>query len=339
MSLEKKLKARIEAEGGIPVSDYMRLCLSDPDHGYYTQRDPLGAEGDFTTAPEISQIFGELVGAALAAQWQAQGGGPATLVELGPGRGTLMKDLLRATAHVPGFHKAINVRMVEINPRLIAAQRAALADVPMHIEWKGDLEGLPPHKLLLVANEFFDALPIEQFEFRNARWRERYVTLEEKGAFAFTLGPPAPIVGSGEEGDIFERSPQGETMVEQIAAHIAQHGGAAIIADYGYTKGKGDTLQAMSRHRYHDVLQSPGLADITAHVDFASFGYVVESAGAHGKTETQGDFLRAAGAELRADALCRQADAGQQQDILSGLERLMHPDKMGELFKVMTVTP
>lgn len=300
------------------VADYMAACNAH----YYATRDPLGKGGDFTTAPEISQIFGELTGAWLAGQWRAQGSPAAfTLLELGPGRGTLMQDALRATRGVPGFHGAMQLRLLEISPVLRALQREALAEYA--VEWIETVEALPPLPLFAIANEFFDALPVRQFvgeAERKIDWRD--------GGFFFTA--PAQ--------DITETGEAGESIMRLLANHINRFGGAALVVDYGYDgSARGDTLQAVRAHAYTDPLADPGEADLTAHVDFSALTRAA-GGGAHGPV-AQGVFLKRLGAELRAATLCKSAAPAQCEAILSGLERLVSPAQMGELFKVLAVLP
>lgn len=330
MALHALLKTRIAEVGAISLTEYMALALSHPEYGYYMTRDPLGEAGDFTTAPEISQIFGELTGLWLGQQWLAQGSpSPALLVELGPGRGTLMRDILRATAMIPGFHDALSIRLVEISPVLKARQEATLAGAHSSIEWLASIEGLPALPCFLIANEFFDALPIQQWVATPEGEVERAVTLQN-GRFAFT---PEGMVTR-------EACPPSLTIMSQLAQHITQLGGAMLAIDYGYSAGEqGDTLQAVFQHHNADPLEAPGEADITAHVDFLALAKVAHHAGAivHGPV-TQGRWLTRLGAELRAAQLSRTAPH-KAEHIQHGVERLVAPHHMGDVFKVMAVTP
>ncbi len=304
------------------VAEYMRRCAAH----YYAARDPLGAHGDFTTAPEISQIFGELIGAWLAHAWR-QLGAPASvaLCELGPGRGTLMRDALRATRGVAGFHDALHLRMVETSPLLRTRQQELLADAHPRIVWQERLEPLPPLPLLLIANEFFDALPVRQYIGR----RERRIALAGDR-----------LIWQPEGGVTRETSPDSTALMARIARHITAYAGAALVVDYGYSAAaQADTLQAMRGHAYADPLERPGEADLTAHVDFTALMRTAATAGAQAWGPAgQGDFLQRLGAGWRTAALCRQASPGQRNVLLSGLERLVAPHHMGELFKVMAVT-
>lgn len=345
MKLETLIKDRIRKNGPITVADYMSICLSHPELGYYMRRDPIGALGDFITAPEISQIFGELIGLWLARQWDVLGKPRCALVELGPGRGTLMSDALRATKKIPGFGETVSVHLVETSPVLKQKQWAALANKHTHIHWHESIAELPKDlPWLLVANEFFDALPIRQFIYQDTAWHERMVGYGD-GQLTFATASvakqdslPGLIDAPPREGVIMEHCQDALDIIADISAHIATVGGAALIIDYGYTQGKGDTLQAVRDHAHHDALQTPGEADLTAHVDFAALKEASEQAGAQvfGAT-AQGKFLMSIGAGQRVQKLCAQASKEQSAQLISGLKRLASPDQMGELFKAMAV--
>ncbi len=341
MSLERLLIARIGASGPISVADYMAECLLHPAFGYYATRDPLGAAGDFTTAPEISQMFGELVGLALAQNWLDQGApAPFTLAELGPGRGTLMADILRATRGVPGFHDALRLHMVEASPVLRKAQRAALPGVALtHCERVDDLPEAP---LFLVANEFFDALPIRQFQREGGLWRERMVGLRG-GALGFGLSAPVEVpelAGRDDcrDGDIVEVCPAARGIVATISQRIAAHGGAALIIDYGGWRSLGDTLQALRAHAPVSPLDTPGDADLTAHVDFEALARAAEGCATSAMTP-QGLFLERLGIARRAQALAVSMQGAALETHVAAHRRLTHPDEMGTLFKTFTIIP
>lgn len=339
------IRDKILAEGSISIAEYMALALGHPEHGYYRKHDPFGTRGDFITAPEISQIFGEMIGVWCATLWKQSGGGPVSLVELGPGRGTLMADLLRATKNTQGFHEALTIHMVETSPVLANAQYTRLRHEHPRIEWLDSVDELPQNKTLLIANEFFDALPIKQQVMTADGVRERRVGWdEETQKFIFTLGEPGlALAKSGQiipPGTVMEQSPASRSILRFIAQHIAQHGGGALIIDYGYLgEAHSDTLQAVKSHLFHPVLEAPGDADITAHVDFETLMRIASEAGVrvHGLT-TQGEFLRRMGAELRLEMLLRQATPEQKENLISGLQRLISPQAMGDLFKVMAIT-
>lgn len=342
--LTQIIRDKIAAEGPISIADYMNLALGHPEHGYYRKRDPFGMRGDFITAPEISQIFGEMIGIWCATVWRQMGGGPISLVELGPGRGTLMADLLRATKSTADFHDSITIHMVETSPVLANAQYMRLRHEHPRIEWLDSVEELPKNRMLLVANEFFDALPIKQHVMTDEGIRERRVGWNDaEQKFEFVLGDAGLMLAkSGKaipSGTVMESSPASRQVMRHIAHHLAQHGGGALIIDYGYLgDAHTDTLQAVKSHLFHPVLEAPGEADITAHVDFTSLMDIARDAGvpAHGLAN-QGEFLRLLGAELRLEMLVRQATGAQRDQLITGLQRLISPQAMGELFKVMAI--
>jgi SAM-dependent MidA family methyltransferase len=340
MTLADILAARIREAGPISLAAYMTDCLLHPEHGYYTTRDPLGADGDFITAPEISQMFGELIGLALAQSWLDQGRpAPFTLAELGPGRGTLMADALRAAAKVPGFTDAAQVTLIEASPVLRARQAQALAG--HHPVWIDSAAALPRQPLLLIANEFFDALPIRQFLRDGNGWRERLIGLRD-GALAFGLGPVAAhpaLTGrlhDTKDGDLVEVCAAMVPVIATVAGRIASHGGAALIVDYGDWHSQGDTFQAQHRHARADPLADPGGADLTAHVDFEPLAEAARAAGcAHTRLTPQGIFLERLGITARAQALASGLGGAALNDLVAAHRRLTHPEEMGNLFKVI----
>ncbi|MDH2325753.1 SAM-dependent methyltransferase [Cereibacter sp. SYSU M97828] len=324
------LARRIAQTGPMTVADFMGECLLHPEHGYYSTREPFGAAGDFTTAPEISQMFGELLGLSLAQHW-LETGGRFTLAELGPGRGTLMADVLRATRGVPGFHAAADVVLVEASARLAAVQRAVVP-VARHVD---AVQGLPDGPLYLIANEFFDALPIRQFVRDPAGWRERMVG----PGLAFGLSAPMQLaalehrLADTRPGDVVEICPMAGGVMAEIARRVS-HGGAAIIVDYGGWHSLGDTLQAMRHHAFMDPLSEPGLADLTAHVDFEA---LAAYAPRHAFT-TQGALLTRLGIGARAERLARGLTGAALESHLAAYRRLTDADQMGTLFKALAVT-
>ena len=340
--LHEVIARRIRADGPMPVAEYMALCLSHPDHVYYITRDPLGRGGDFTTAPEISQMFGEMLGLWLAQAWMDRGSpSPFLLAELGPGRGTLMADILRASARVPGFAEAADLWLVETSPALRRKQWEALsAHQP---NWADDIDGLPDGPLFLIANEFFDALPIRQFVLRDGALHERMVGLTGD-ALAFGLSPPlAPgddLPGGTEEGAIFETCPQGRTIATTIGARLESGVGVALVVDYGHAapRASGDTLQAVKDHAHADPLDVPGEADLTAHVDFLSLSKAAESAGATSwGIRRQGALLDWLGIRVRAAMLAKKQPE-RADEIEAALDRLTNPDAMGTLFKALALS-
>jgi NADH dehydrogenase [ubiquinone] 1 alpha subcomplex assembly factor 7 len=323
----------------------MALALSDPEHGYYATKDPFGR--DFITAPEVSQMFGELLGLWMAQAWRDQGApSPARLIELGPGRGTLMADALRAISKAaPDFFAAIDVAMVETSPVLQDVQREKLRAFP-RTHWCGSFEdALAERPVFVLANEFFDALPVRQFVKAGGGWHERMVTVEESGDLAFALAPmaakalaPPPARGPGRPGDVYEISPAAIAIAGEIGRAITKHGGAALIIDYGYeTGGFADTLQAMKAHRYVDVLAEPGEADLTAHVDFTALAEAALEAGAKAWGPiSQGSLLERLGIRTRAEQLQR---ANAKTDQQTAVARLIDPREMGTLFKALATVP
>jgi NADH dehydrogenase [ubiquinone] 1 alpha subcomplex assembly factor 7 len=331
------IAAEIAADGPMTVARYMALCLGHPEHGYYRRGNPFGARGDFVTAPEISQMFGELLGLWAAQLWLDMGRpAPVRLVELGPGRGTLTADALRAARAAPGFVEAVEVWMVETSPSLRAAQAARVPAV-RHAELLAEVPGGP---MIVLANEFFDALPVRQF-VRTARgWAERVVGLAPEG-LRWALGPAPAGLPDAPEGAVIERSAAGEAIAAEIGARLARDGGGALIVDYGAAApatGGGDTLQALRAHSYADPLAEPGAADLTAHVDFARLAAALAGAGAAvAPLTTQGALLGALGIGPRAAALAARNPA-QAAALEAQVRRLCDPNQMGALFKALAAT-
>ncbi len=346
-ALGELLARRIGAHGPLSVADYMAEALGHPEYGYYATRDPLGRAGDFITAPEISQIFGELIGLWCADLWDRMGRpAPILLAELGPGRGTLMADALRAARTLPGFIEAARLHLVETSPVLRGVEARALAG--FRPEWHDSIASLPEGPLVVIANEFLDALPIRQFVKTAAGWREKLIGLsaEENGlAFAAAPGPtPAlalipPAFAAAPEGSHFEVSPAALAIADALARRFAATGGAALFIDYGYwPRGLGDTLQAVRRHRRHDILAAPGEADLTAHVDFAAIAEAAANAGARvWGPVAQGEFLRRLGLPARAERLLQGASPAQAADIGAACRRLTDPAERGTLFKALCI--
>jgi NADH dehydrogenase [ubiquinone] 1 alpha subcomplex assembly factor 7 len=378
--LARKLAARIAALGPIGLYDYMQACLYDPEHGYYRKKAALGRQGDFITAPEISQVFGELIGLWAGESWRIMGE-PAgvRLIELGPGRGTLMADALRALKVLPGFHRAAAVHLVETSAALRAAQEAALANSPCQIFWHERIEDVPAGPSIVIANEFFDCLPVRQFAFDGAvlLWRERMVGFED-GSFKIGLNrddvqvPPHPGLlpegrrdavrsspaGTGvlsplgerdrvrgdfppiEDGAIVEIRPGTAEVLRAFAGRAASAPFAALIVDYGYSKPSfGDTVQAVKGHRFADLFDAPGEADLTAHVDFSGLLHAARELNltAFGPMP-MGEWLLRLGLEARMRQLLGRAPAGDAAAIRSRISRLVDPAQMGVLFKALIVT-
>ncbi len=342
--LEDKIKQRIRATGPLSIADYMAICLQDPESGYYRWRDPLGAQGDFITAPEISQIFGELIGLWAVTVWQAMGRpAPFSLVELGPGRGTLMADALRAASLVPEFLRAKRLCLLESNETLRGQQADRLRSHDP--QWYAHTTQLPEGPAIVIANEFLDALPIHQFLRKGADWHERQVGLNAAGDLTFSfseapLRPPPPFLhrfGHCDDGAIAEMRPAVAELLEGLAKHTPL---AALFIDYGHdVSALGDTFQAVRGHDFVSPLTDPGAVDLTAHVDFQALREAAEAAGlvAHGPLP-QGAFLLALGLGARAQKLMSGSDAKTAETIASGARRLVDPAQMGQVFKVMAIT-
>jgi NADH dehydrogenase [ubiquinone] 1 alpha subcomplex assembly factor 7 len=340
--LAGKLAARIRATGPITVADYMAACLADPEHGYYMRGDPFGRAGDFITAPEVSQMFGELIGLFVVAAWERMGEpSNVMLTELGPGRGTLMADMLRAAAVKPAFLSAADIHLVEIGPRLKEVQRATLAPTRVAVHWHARLADVPDGPTILIANEFFDALPIRQFQWSDGRWSERMIGLADNGALTVGLRPidqrEADV--SLPDGAVLEAGTLRDWVAAEIGARLARFGGAALVIDYGSERaGYGDTLQAVKAHRYDHPLANPGEADLTAHVDFAALARAAGRAGAASRpVMRQGEFLLRLGLIQRAEVLARGKDQKTRDAIAAAMDRLAGKKAMGDLFKVLAL--
>ncbi len=347
-ALAERIASLIAAQGPLSIAQFMAMSALDPQFGYYTTRNPLGAGGDFVTSPEISQTFGELIGLWCVQAWFDQGRpSPVRLVELGPGTGSLMEDALRAAKLVPEFRQAIDVVLVDASPALVTRQEERLANAGVRVTWRPQFdESLCDRPLFLIANEFFDALPIRQFVKTARGWCENMVALDSNQNLALALSPdPSPLdvpTGRGDvaEGAVYEASPASTALAEQIAGAIAAHGGAALIIDYGRTgAGFGDTLQAVGKHQFRDVLTAPGETDLSAHVDFDALARAAARGGAASiGPVTQGEFLAGLGILDRMMALQRQ-NPGGREEIAVAVDRLINPAQMGTLFKALAILP
>ena len=353
-ALEARIAALIAAQGPISVAQYMTLALHDAEGGYYATREPFGAAGDFITAPEISQMFGEMLGLWCVQVWHDQGQPKhKRLVELGPGRGTLMADALRAAKAAPEFLVGLEVVLIESSPVLQKAQAEKLPmeklrDSGVAIRWAGHFDdSMTDRPLLLLANEFFDALPVRQYVRKEEHWRERMVVLKnERLEFALApLATPSAVIPASRagapDGGAYEVSAAATALAETIARVIAEKGGGALLLDYGYGEeaGFGETLQAVGGHRFADVLAGPGENDLSVHVDFAALGDAARhgGAGVYGPTP-QGAFLAELGITARAEQLIK-ANPGAAQNLFQAVARLIDPDQMGDLFKAMAFVP
>ncbi|MDE2379999.1 SAM-dependent methyltransferase [Bradyrhizobium sp.] len=348
-ALLNEIRKLIKSSGPMPVWRYMDLCLMHPRYGYYVSRDPLGREGDFTTAPEVSQMFGELLGLWAASVWRQMDSPPLLrLIELGPGRGTMMADALRALRVLPPLYQALSIHLVEVNPVLRERQKTALSGV-RSIAWHDTIDSVPEGPCIILANEYFDVLPIHQMVKRETGWHERVVDVDANGRLVFgAAAEPTPrfdvllppLVRAAPVGAVFEWRPDAEIM--KLATRVRDQDGAALIIDYGHLRSDaGDTFQAIARHSFTDPLKAPGQADVTAHVDFQALGRAAEDVGArvHGPV-TQGEFLKRLGIETRAAALMQKATADVSTDISAALKRLTDTGRggMGSMFKVLGIS-
>ena len=329
--LYKIIARHIETGGPISVAAYMDLCLMHPQYGYYRTRDPLGAAGDFITAPEISQLFGEMIGIWIADKWQSLGAPEKIILcELGPGRGTLMADIMRVVRKIPALETAVQVHLVEMNEVLIAEQAKKVT-----AKWHDTLDGVPTDApIIIIGNEFLDALPFHQAVNGRDGWHERVIGLQE-GKLTFGMGKS--LSGSdlpvGDIGAIYEYSTARENIWQEILARVAGQGGGALLVDYGFDRAQlGSTFQAVSEHRFADALENPGTHDLTSHVDF----YALKKLSPQARVITQGEFLSSMGIEVRAEQLST-LNPDKRDVIYEGMKRLVHPDQMGNLFKVIEV--
>jgi NADH dehydrogenase [ubiquinone] 1 alpha subcomplex assembly factor 7 len=340
-TLEQQIEFQIRTSGPMSVATYMGLCLTHPSKGYYKNQDPFGANGDFITAPEISQMFGELIGFWVVNLWQQMNEPKTfTLLELGPGRGTLMSDVLRVCCRAPGFRDALDLRLFETSPTLVAEQKARLE--PYEPKWLENFENAGSGPIIILANEFFDALPIRQFVRKENGWHERQIGLDgDKRVFGLSPTPIPPMsmppgVADAQIDEILEFSFGGAQLMSRLSQLVSRQGGAMLAIDYGYARTQtGETLQGVRRHAYTDVLEAPGEVDLSAHVDFEALASVARQSGlAVQPLQTQAGFLTDMGIAHRAAALAR-ANPNLAQDIRAAEQRLIGPDQMGELFKVL----
>jgi NADH dehydrogenase [ubiquinone] 1 alpha subcomplex assembly factor 7 len=340
------LRQRLATSGPMSVGDYMAWCLTGSGTAYYRSGNPLGAAGDFVTAPEVSQIFGELIAVWACTVWQAMGQpSPFGLAELGPGRGTLMQDALRAARSMPGFLDAAQIHLVETSASLREKQDQLLSPF-CRPQWHETVKAVPGEPLIVIANEFFDALPVEQHIYDNGSWRRRVVSLNEAGKLSFSTGrlalPPVELIplGAPREGDILEHRPAAAALIQEFGRRALAAPFAMLICDYGYERRDyGDTLQAVRAHGYADPLEAPGEADLSAHVNFAELSQAAQTAGltVWGPLP-QSEFLLSIGLEQRLRQLMNAADEEQRAALFLGARRLVDPFQMGSLFKVMAMT-
>jgi len=348
--LELEIRKRIRLAGPMPVRQFMTLCLTHPDYGYYTTRDPLGAGGDFITSPEISQVFGELIGLWAASAWH-QMGQPENvrLIELGPGRGTMLMDAMRAAQVVPAFRSAIVLHLIEVNPKLRERQQQALGTLDVPSMWHESFDEVPEGPAIILANEFFDALPINQAIKQFNGWYERVIETDQDDNLVFGIANEViPLfdqlvpaaVREAPVGAIYEW--RTDNLALGIGQRVTREPGAALIIDYGHPKsGTGETLQAVGGHAFVNPLISPGEVDLTAHVDFEAITLAAESMGAriHGPVD-QTKLLRNLGIDKRAAALKAYASPEKAEEIDVATQRLLGETRtgMGKLFKAIAIT-
>ncbi len=344
--LDTRIREEIRRDGPISVERYMALCLFDPDYGYYTSREPFGVEGDFTTAPEISQMFGEMLAAWWVSARQAMNLPDLELVEIGPGRGTLMQDMLRTISKL-GKGAPLVAHLVEASPRLTLVQKEKLNGEDARISWHASPETLPACPLGIVANELFDAIPTAQYVKTEQGWLERTVRIGVADQLEFGIGASRlneRILPFGHvaqpPGQIYEPAPERLKMLQVLAQQIKRHKGFALVIDYGHAdSGYGDTLQAVKSQKYAGALDAPGEADLTSHVDFASLASMARAEGlCVQEIMSQGDFLKGCGIEARAQMLKSGAAASAADTIDSALHRLTDESQMGSLFEVLCIT-
>ena len=345
-NLAEIIKSQIKLEGPISLSTYMGLCLTHPEFGYYKNSDPLGKSGDFITAPEISQMFGEFIGLFIAQAWIDLGSPKEfNLIELGPGRGTLLQDAFRVFSKVENLTSAMKLILLETSDVLRQAQKEKLGHYnPIWIDEIGDIKD-NKNPTIIIANEFFDALPIKQFQKQNSKWHERAIGIKNE-KFAWGLTPneipkdafPSNIIDA-QDNSIWEVGFAGLRLMSEIAEIIASNGGAFLAIDYGYAKTQtGDTFQAVKNHQYVDALAEPGMADLTAHVDFEALSKAATNAGAVAhKLKTQGQFLSLLGINERSEQLIK-ANPDMAKEISAAKQRLISDEQMGSLFKVLCVS-
>ena len=359
-SLAEKLFRHIKENGPVSLEEYMQLCLTDPDFGYYSHHNLIGSKGDFITSPEISQIFGELIGLWSAEMWNIMGQPEEIrLVELGPGTGTLMSDALRATIIIPEFTKRLKVHLLEKNETLRLLQKQKLEEYDVDISWHRDIKDLPAGNAIFIANEFFDAMPIKQYKYQNNGWYEQYITIAppySEGSspdFKFCLQDQEAKTNIDEiltdlgvnelnllestENKTFEYRKTCREIIKEISKRSKKYLTSLLIIDYGHEQSAlGNTLQAVKSHKFADTLSDPGLNDLTTHVDFNQLRNIAEKNGMNcfGPIP-QGQFLLSLGLSQRLNQLLKNASPAQYNQVKTGAERLIMPDQMGLMFKVL----
>lgn len=349
------IREKIKENGPMPISEYMGLCLGHPEHGYYMKQDPFGREGDFITAPEVSQMFGEMLGAWIIDTWQKMGmPSDITLLECGPGRGTLMSDILRVAKQVPEFWQAVHVQLMETSPVLKDKQEKALGvyDLPHAAEWITCTESVhPSFPVIAIGNEFLDALPVDQYVFTDTGWAKKFIDVEKNESFRICENAQNSNDESIEKhipnglfkpklGEIVEVSLEERRINSELIEIVLKQGGSILWIDYGFKNyGRGDTLQVVKSHEYSTLLAEPGESDITYHINFADLAdrAMAKNMVVHGAV-SQKNFLTSLGIEKRAEILRQCATEMQRRDIDAALDRLIGDDQMGDLFKVIAFT-
>jgi len=335
------LLRQIRQTGPLTIADYMKTCLLHPNYGYYSKQDPFGTNGDFITSPEISQMFGELLGLCLAQNWIDQGKKPFALVEAGPGRGTLMVDILRATKSVPEFHQKMTIHLIEESTELQKIQKENLSN--FYVQWHTSVHTIPEKALFFIANEFFDALPIRQFKRANTCWEEVLIG-EKNNKLIYYLGNKIPLntipyhIENTKIGDVIEMCMAAKPIITALSTRIKSYGGCAIIIDYGDDNLIGNTFQAVKNHKKIDALKLPGDSDLTAHVDFKELTRDISEIMVT-KTTSQGILLERLGINDRSKKLISNIPDNQKNIHTTAMRRLTHPSEMGSLFKAIALYP
>ena len=342
MQIETKIKDLIKKSGPISLSRYMEICLWDDENGYYTSNQVLGRHGDFITSPEISQTFGELIGLwALSFYQKFIDHKRLCITELGSGRGTLLRDAIRTISMVTKNKVDLDITILEKSERLIALQKENLKN--KNIKWISDIKGLSFEPQIIIANEFFDALPINQYVRNNEGWYEKKITTKN-GKLCFTLGnkiwvPSNSIFSNFKIGDTLEHSEQTISIFSNICNHLIRYDGVLLVVDYGNISGIGDTLQAVNNHKFRSILEKPGQSDLTSHVNFKLLKEIAIKKNLYvSPVKEQQNFLLELGIKERLKSLTKNVSSTIAERVETEVKRLIDPDKMGSLFKVIAIT-
>tara|TARA_B100000927_G_scaffold6315_1_gene4984 strand:+ start:1281 stop:2339 length:1059 start_codon:yes stop_codon:yes gene_type:complete len=342
MQIETKIKDLIKKSGPISLSQYMEICLWDDENGYYTSNQVLGRHGDFITSPEISQTFGELIGLwALSFYQKFIDNKRLCITELGSGRGTLLRDAIRTISMVTKNKVDLDITILEKSERLIALQKENLKN--KNIKWISDIKGLSFEPQIIIANEFFDALPINQYVRNNEGWYEKKITTKN-GKLCFTLGnkiwvPSNSIFSNFKIGDTLEHSEQTISIFSNICNHLIRYDGVLLVVDYGNISGIGDTLQAVNNHKFRSILEKPGQSDLTSHVNFKLLKEIAIKKNLYvSPVKEQQNFLLELGIKERLKSLTKNVSSTIAERVETEVKRLIDPDKMGSLFKVIAIT-